>query len=100
MSVGSIDTKVAFGVVFPVEDGSSNKIHGKDMPPGCLRVSVDGCTKPDALLPVPVPGEMEVVHQAVGSLVAWPAELICFSQPVVCAYLNNICLFCVHEMWK
>lgn len=86
LSVGSLDNKVAFGVVFPLEDGLTSKIHGRDMPPGCLRVSVDGIINPDALLPVPVPGEMEVVNQAVGSHVAWPEKLISFPEPVVCIY--------------
>lgn len=74
----SIDNKVAFGVVFKDGGEFGNKIHGSTMMPGCLRVSVDGCINPKALLPVPVPGEMETVIQALGSHVAWPEEFIIY----------------------
>uniref|UniRef100_A0A166AHC5 DUF8039 domain-containing protein n=1 Tax=Daucus carota subsp. sativus TaxID=79200 RepID=A0A166AHC5_DAUCS len=89
--VGTIDNKVAFGVVIPSEDGLCNKIHGRDMPIGCLRVSVDGLlpdSNKDALLPVPVPGEMELVTEYVGSHVAWPENLITFPS-VVFFYLDR-----------
>ncbi|KAL6576522.1 hypothetical protein OROHE_000303 [Orobanche hederae] len=65
--------------------GSSNKIHGRDMPHGCVRVSVDGLLpgiNQDVLLHVPVPGEMEAVTQAVGSHIAWPESLISFPDMV------------------
>lgn len=77
LSVGTIENKVAFGYVINCQ-GESSKIHGREMPVGCIRVSVDGFSKPDALLPVPVPGEMETVIQALGSHVAWPEELISY----------------------
>ena len=79
---------MAFGVVIPSEDGLFNKIHGRDMPIGCLRVSVDGLlpdSNKDALLPVP--GEMELVTESVGSHVAWPENLVTFPSVVVCNYL-------------
>lgn len=69
--------KVAFGMVFSEEE-MNGLIHGVRMPPGCIRVSVDGAIQPDALLPVPVRGEMEKVHQAVGSQVAWPLDLVIY----------------------
>lgn len=77
MAVNDINNKVAFGVVFPPRK-FGDKIHGKAMPPGCLRVSVEGFFKEEALIPVPVPGEIETVLQAVGSHVAWPEELIIY----------------------
>ncbi|KAL1826628.1 hypothetical protein ACET3Z_005040 [Daucus carota] len=86
------DNKVAFGVVIPSEDGLCNKIHGRDMPIGCLRVSVDGLlpdSNKDALLPVPVPGEMELVTESVGSHVAWPENLITF--PSVVGEAKELC---------
>ncbi|KAL6543528.1 hypothetical protein OROHE_010150 [Orobanche hederae] len=55
------------------------------MPHGCFRVSVDGLLpgiNQDVLLPVPVPGEMEAVTEAVGSHVAWPRSLISFPDAV------------------
>ncbi|KAL6582595.1 hypothetical protein OROMI_004673 [Orobanche minor] len=85
LSVGTIDNKVAFGVLFPFEDGLSNKINGRDMPHGCVQVSLDGLlpgVNQDVLLPVPVPGEMEAVNKAVGSHVAWPESLISFPDTV------------------
>lgn len=77
-----IDNKVAFGFAFS-RDGFCDFIHGKAMPPGCLRVSVDGFIREEALVPVPVVGEIETVLQAVGSHVAWPEELISYPTAVV-----------------
>lgn len=70
--------KVAFGMAFPEEGDMSKIIHGKPMPAGCLRVSVDGWIKPDALIPYPVAGVLETVKDAVGSHVAWPKDFIIF----------------------
>ncbi|KAL8132165.1 hypothetical protein AgCh_007888 [Apium graveolens] len=83
LAVDSIDNKVSYSVAFPHEEVMSNKIHGRPMQPGCLRVSVDGSIKPDALLPVPIAGKMEMVSQAVGSHVAWPQNLIIFPTEVI-----------------
>ncbi|KAK1383971.1 hypothetical protein POM88_021706 [Heracleum sosnowskyi] len=45
------------------------------------RVSVDGPIKGDALIPIPVVGEIETVDQAVGSHVSWPRDLIIINAP-------------------
>lgn len=78
LAVNNLDNKVAFGVALPPHGNFDEKIHGKPMPPGCLRVSVEGFIKEDARIPVPVPGEIETVVQAVGSYVAWPEEFIIY----------------------
>lgn len=91
-----VDNKVAFGMVFPQEGEMSNNIHGRPMPTGCARVSIDGCIQPDALLPVPA-GEMDTVIQAVGSHVAWPEDLIIFPTPVVC--MSRILTTNFHHMF-
>lgn len=66
---------MAFGLVF--DDEAMNKsIHGKPIQPGCVRVSVDGPIRGDALIPFPIVGEIETVDQAVGSHVSWPRDLI------------------------
>lgn len=39
---------------------------------GYLRVSVNGIIKKDALVHVPIVGEIETVRKSVGSLSAWP----------------------------
>lgn len=87
----NIENKVAFGMVF--DDSEMNAlIHGVPLPPGCVRVSVDGDIQPNALVPVPVPGEIEKVYQAVGSQVAWPRDLIIFTNVAVavCIATNQI----------
>ena len=61
----------------------SNLVHGVPMQTGCVRVSVDGIIQPDALVPVPIPGEIEKVYQAVGSQLAWPRDLVIFTTPTV-----------------
>lgn len=92
----SIENKVAFGMVFSFEGELSQKIHGRPLPVDCLRVSVDGCIKPEALLPVPVPDEMVTVEEALGSHVAWPKDLIIFTTPqLVCIYRTIIIYFWV-----
>lgn len=59
-------------------------VHGVPLKPGHVRVSVDGHIQPEASVPVPIPGEIEVVRQAVGSHVAWPRELIIYPTVAVC----------------
>ena len=80
----SRENKVAFGMIF--EDEKMNEsIHGVPMPKGCIRVSVDGAIQGDALIPVPIRGEIENVNQAIGSQVAWPLDLVIFPDvDVVC----------------
>lgn len=106
LAVDSIDNKVAFGVAFPDDGDISKQIHGKPMPAGCLRVSVDGWIKEEALIPVPVIGEIETVKQAVGSHVAWPNELIIvrntevfFFGKIVYFYFCIMCV-CMHGICK
>ncbi|KAL1818688.1 hypothetical protein ACET3Z_013557 [Daucus carota] len=69
------EKKVAFGTVFD-DDNLNLVVHGVPLKPGHVRVSVDGHIQPDAVVPVPVPGEIELVREAVGSHVAWPRNLI------------------------
>ncbi|XP_063940205.1 uncharacterized protein LOC135152587 [Daucus carota subsp. sativus] len=78
LAVDNIDNKVAFGVVFDEEDGLSTSVHGVPLQPGFVRVSVDGSIQDDALVPVPVIGEIETVHQAIGSHLAWPKDMISY----------------------
>ena len=88
LSVENIENKVAFGTVF--NDNNLNLVvHGVPLKPGHVRVSVDGHIQPDAVVPVPVPGEIELVREAVGSHVAWPRNLISLRTVVV---VFNICL--------
>lgn len=75
MAVDNIKNKVAFGLIFDEED-MNNSIHGMPLQPGCARVSVDGPIRGDALVPIPIPGEIETVEQAVGSHISWPRDLI------------------------
>ncbi|WOG82001.1 hypothetical protein DCAR_0101160 [Daucus carota subsp. sativus] len=93
LAVDNIENKVAFGVIFKDGTRFSNKIHGVDMMPGCVWVSVDGCINPKALLPIPVPGEMETLIQAIGSHVAWPDEFIIYqdSEPSQWASKSRKC---------
>ena len=69
----SIDNKVAFGVAFQEGDEM------RPLQPGFVRVAVDGSIKDDALVPVPIVGEIESVHQAIGSHLGWPKDMIIFT---------------------
>lgn len=73
----NIENKVAFGMVLE-EDSMNQLVHGMPMPSGCARVLVDGIIQKDALVPVPVRGEIEKVQEAVGSQLAWPRNLIVY----------------------
>ncbi|XP_074352058.1 uncharacterized protein LOC141691219 [Apium graveolens] len=77
LAVGTIENKVAFGLLFD-DDDMNKSIHGLPMQPGCARVSVDGQIEGQTKIPVPVVGEIEIVEQAVGSYVSWPRDLIIF----------------------
>lgn len=73
----NIENKVAFDMV--LEEAELNKlVHGVPMPEGCVRVLVDGIIQKDALVPVPVLGEIEKIQKTVGSQLAWPWNLIIF----------------------
>lgn len=84
----NIENKVAFGMVF-CEEGMSTSVHGVPLLPGYARVQVDGIIKEDALVPVPVAGEIETVRQAVGSLLAWPKDLIIFNPSTAEVYFYS-----------
>ncbi|KAL8147496.1 hypothetical protein AgCh_004988 [Apium graveolens] len=75
LSVDSIENKVAFGTIF--EDDKMNvSVHRVPLKLGHARVLVDGHIQPDVLVPVPIPGGIEHVREAVGSHLAWPRNLI------------------------
>ncbi|KAL1826336.1 hypothetical protein ACET3Z_004748 [Daucus carota] len=83
LAVETIENKVAFGLLFDDED-MNKSIHGVALQPGCARVSVDGTIQGDALIPIPIKGEIEIVDQAVGSYMSWPRDLIILpNAPVV-----------------
>ena len=86
LSVDNIENKVAFGTVFD-DDALNTVVHGVPLKPGYVRVSVDGHIQPNALVHVPVPGEIELVREAVGSHVAWPRNLISLRTVVVVLYM-------------
>ncbi|KAL8146466.1 hypothetical protein AgCh_004264 [Apium graveolens] len=81
LAVDNIENVVAFGMVFP-QDGMSSSVHGVLLQPGYVRVRVDEIIKEDALVPVPIAGEIETICQAVGSLLAWPEDMVIFT-PVI-----------------
>ncbi|XP_074376825.1 uncharacterized protein LOC141718343 [Apium graveolens] len=65
-------------MVFP-QDGMSSSVHGVPLQPGYVRVQVDGIIKEDALVRVPIAGEIETIVQAVDSLLAWPEDMVIFT---------------------
>ena len=87
----TIQRRVAFGIVF--DDPEMNEtVHGVPVPPGCMRVSVDGIIEPNALVPIPIPGEIEKVSEAVGSQLAWPKELIIFGRASPKVWIATLCI--------
>ncbi|XP_074365007.1 uncharacterized protein LOC141706073 [Apium graveolens] len=78
LALDCIENKVAFGTVFDDHEEMNVSVHGVLLKPGHVHVSVDGHIQPEASVLVPIPGEIEVVRQTVGSHVAWPRELIIY----------------------
>ncbi|KAI5426769.1 hypothetical protein KIW84_032261 [Lathyrus oleraceus] len=68
-----------------VHNVSGVLLHTRELPAGCLKVSVDIAVEPNAALPYPSDdSDATTVHEAVGSFVAWPTNLICVG------YENNV----------
>jgi hypothetical protein len=58
-------------------------LHHKPLPDGCLKVSVDIALELDVLLQIPdVVSETTLLRDAIGSFVAWPADLIFIDEEV------------------
>jgi hypothetical protein len=54
-------------------------VHGKKLPPGYVKVTVEVALVEDAPLPIPVEdGDVSTIGQAIGTIVAWPFNLIEF----------------------
>ncbi|KAL8116622.1 hypothetical protein AgCh_022968 [Apium graveolens] len=66
---------VAFGIICDDQERMNISVHMATLNPGHVRVSIDRHIQPEALVPVSIPQKIEVVHQALGSHVAWPREL-------------------------
>ncbi|KAI5403681.1 hypothetical protein KIW84_051012 [Lathyrus oleraceus] len=66
-----------------VHNVSGVLLHTRELPAGCLKVSVDIAVDPNAALPYPSDdSDATTVHEAVGSFVAWPTNLICVGYEV------------------
>ncbi|GAU38996.1 hypothetical protein TSUD_378720 [Trifolium subterraneum] len=54
-------------------------VHGKKLPPGYVKVTVEVALVEDAPLPIPVEdGDVSTIGRAIGTIVAWPFNLIEF----------------------
>ncbi|XP_074336394.1 uncharacterized protein LOC141673543 [Apium graveolens] len=65
LAVGTLENKVAFGLLFDDED-MNKSVHGVPIQPGCARVSVDGPIQGQAKIPIPVVGEIETKSKRKG----------------------------------
>ncbi|PRQ48579.1 putative Ulp1 protease family catalytic domain, putative transposase, Ptta/En/Spm, plant [Rosa chinensis] len=75
LAVGSINNVVSHGTIIEM-DVANHKVHGVPLGEGNIRVAIDNALDEQALLPIPVTGELATVGQAVGSHVAWPKHLV------------------------
>lgn len=84
MCVADKRNKVANGKVYwsPVPQ----QLHGKAIPKGCYKVSIDEAIKPQAIIPCDTAG-ITTVADGVGTFVAWPEHLIMCDQEV-CSLLT------------
>ena len=73
----SLDNIVAIGTIIEVAVQSSNQtIHGVPLGEGNMRVSVIRSIIDDAKLPFPIKDDIMTVHDAIGTCVAWPKNMI------------------------
>lgn len=75
MAVGSKTNIVAEGM-FIKKDGPDEIIHNVLYGEHNVRVSITKVFSPYAILPIPVPDEMEIVKDALGLLVTWPKQFV------------------------
>ncbi|KAI5444702.1 hypothetical protein KIW84_013106 [Lathyrus oleraceus] len=72
-----------------VHNVSGVLLHTRELPAGCLKVSVDIAVEPNAALPYPSDdSDATTVHEAVGSFVAWPTNLICVGYELVAVVVS------------
>ena len=85
MALESVDNIVAYGLILEVDvDPSQQLIHGKPLGEDNLRVSIIRAVVGDAKLPFPITGDdIVTVNNAVGSIVAWPKNLVVTPEPEV-----------------
>lgn len=96
--MGSKENIVASGTIIEI-DVPNQLVHGYPLGEGNVRVSINCAIKGDALLPIPVKGVLTSIDDAIGSQVAWPAELIILQNKVVNNIIKfvEICFILFHE---
>ncbi|KAH7857346.1 hypothetical protein Vadar_011573 [Vaccinium darrowii] len=75
LAVGSLDNIVAIGKMFE-KVGPEEVVHTVPLGDANVRVYIDFVIKKDAILPVPIVGEVYIVGEATGYYVAWPKNLV------------------------
>ncbi|KAH7849778.1 hypothetical protein Vadar_022857 [Vaccinium darrowii] len=75
LAVGSLDNIVAHGEMFE-KVGPEEVVHTVPLGDAYVRVYIDFVIKKDAILPVPIAGEVSIVGEATGYYVAWPKNLV------------------------
>lgn len=85
MTIHSKTNNVVDGFVFE-RNGPNEKVRGIHLGEKNVHVSIQIVFSPNNILPIPVLDEMEMVKDTIGSLVAWPKELVLLGVEVL--YLN------------
>lgn len=73
--MGNRENIVARGTVYETT-GPNEVIHSVPLGEGNVRVSIDVVLVNDALLPIPIAGEITILGHAMGYQVAWPKKLV------------------------
>ncbi|XP_074355059.1 uncharacterized protein LOC141693794 [Apium graveolens] len=78
LAIGSLSNIIAYAktdeVIAP--EGCEEKIHGVILGEDNVRVSITQVIQGDAKVPFPIGDEIVTVEQAIGTLIAWPQNLI------------------------
>lgn len=69
----------------------SDTLHGRPLPKGHIKVSIDIALEPNVPLPIPIDDDdMMTIGQAIGTFVAWPMNFI-----QIC---DEVCLYnCINS---
>ena len=98
LALGSLNNIVAIGTIVEVAVQSSHQtIHGIPLGEGNVRVSVIRTVIDNAKLPFPINDEIMTVHDAIGTCVAWPKNMIVLPDPIQkVSFTGSSSLFNMH----
>ncbi|XP_042437160.1 uncharacterized protein LOC122023136 [Zingiber officinale] len=92
LAVKQRENVVAYGTILS-EGGPNILIHHVPLGEGNFKVSIDVVLDEGAKLPIPIPSGPTIINDAIGTIVAWPKELVILpTKKVLSIYLEKLYL--------